>query len=109
MSTKDVLEERLKTLTGVSDGILLSTYLEMAKDAIIRWQYPFATEEELAEKTLPASLEMKQLEIAVYLVNRQGTEGEVENREGVITRRYESGSVPESMLKGISRYVRAFR
>ena len=107
--SKNVLEERLQTLTGVTDGITLSVYLDMAKDCILRWQYPFATEAELAELEIPASLEMKQLEIAVYLVNRQGTEGELENREGVITRRYESGSVPESMLKGIARYTRVFK
>lgn len=107
--SKEVLEQRLQTLTGVSDGITLSVYLDMAKDCILRWQYPFATEAELAELEISASLEIKQLEIAVYLVNRQGTEGELENREGVITRRYESGSVPESMLKGITRYTRVFK
>lgn len=102
----NVLELRLKKLTGVTDGEILSTYLDMAKDALLHHMYPLATAEELSATEFPPCYETRQLQIAVYLVNRQGTEGEVENREGVITRRYESGNVPESMFEGIPRYAK---
>ena len=47
----------------------------------------------------------KQIEIAVYLYNKQGAEGQTAHSENGISRTYESADVPESMLRGIAPFV----
>ena len=49
---------------------------------------------------------MKQIEIAAYLYNKQGAEGETEHKENGVDRKYESASIPESMLADISPVAR---
>ena len=48
---------------------------------------------------------MKQIEIATYLYNKQGAEGETKHNENGVDRTYESASIPESMLSDISPVV----
>lgn len=49
---------------------------------------------------------MKQIEIASYLYNKQGAEGETEHNENGVDRKYESASIPESALSDISPVAR---
>lgn len=79
------------------DDLLLS-YLNEAQEIIYNKIYPFA--EDSGE--IPEKYHHKQLEIANYLFNKNGAEGETMHTEGQITRMYEKGGVPDSMLKGIT-------
>ena len=49
--------------------------------------------------------ETKQVEIAVYLYNKRGAEGQIVHNENGINRTYESADVPESLMRGITPYV----
>ena len=82
---------------SASDSLLLS-YLKEAQQIIFHKVYPFV--EELGD--IPEKYHYKQLEIAVYLFSKLGAEGETMHTEAQITRMYEKGSVPDSMLKGIT-------
>ena len=65
--------EKLKKLTGESDGELLSLLLEDAKDFVLA--YTNRTE-------LPTALQKTVRDLAVIALNRMGTEGEASRSEG---------------------------
>lgn len=60
----------------------------------------------LLDEPMEQRWNMKQIEIAVYLYNKQGAEGETEHNENGVDRKYESASIPESMLADISPVVK---
>lgn len=94
----------LKVLLGVTDTSedqLLLTFLSLAEEKILERLYPYDGE----KKELPQRYNGKQLEIAVYLYNKQGAEGQTAHSENGISRTYESADVPESMLRGIAPFV----
>lgn len=77
---------------------LLAAFLDAAGDAVLQRMYPFGYDD---DAEVPAKYARKQCEIAVYLCNKRGAEGETYHSENGINRTYESASVPASMLKGI--------
>ena len=85
--------------TASDDGLLL-TYLIAARSAILNRLYPMDDN----EHGLPARYESRLLEIAAYLYNKRGAEGETSHNENGISRSYENGSIPESMLSEIIPY-----
>lgn len=104
------LEEKLmalETMTGESDQDTLLLYLQMAGEAIIARAYPFRDN----VRQVPRQYSRLQIEIAGYLLNKRGAEGETAHNENGINRSYESASVPESMLSrvvpfaGVSNYA----
>lgn len=74
-------------------------YLDSAIEAIFNRLYPFADAD--ADIELPAKYQAKAVSIAVYLINRAGSEGELTHTENGITRQYEAADIPNSMLKDI--------
>ena len=63
----------------------------------------------LPDEPMESRWNLKQIEIAVYLYNKQGAEGESEHDENGASHYYESASVPPSMLSDISPIVRVVR
>lgn len=95
----------LKIMLGVDGNAdeddLLLTLLEISEQKILDRLYPYdSTIEEI-----PARYKLKQAEIAVYLYNKRGAEGQVSHSENSISRTYESADVPESLMRGITPYV----
>ena len=89
----------LKALVGESDPEeVLLAYLNIAGDKIINRAYPFSTE----ETEVPKRYEYLQCEIAAYLLNKRGAEGQTDHSENGISRSYESADVPESMLRAVT-------
>lgn len=86
------------------NDICLNAYLEIAKQKILNRLYLKRSGDEV----LPAEYELLQCEIAAYLINKRGAEGETSHTENGISRSYESGDVPESMLKSIIPFAEAF-
>ena len=80
-------------------------YLEEAKAAILYCMDEFMTDEEYDRTEVPKRYEQKQLQIAAYLLNRRGAEGETQHIENGIHRNYEAADVPPSMLRGITPRV----
>ena len=95
--------QTLKLLTGATDsedGLLLAL-LSLAEGKILERLYPY----DHSKETLPTRYVGKQIEIAVYLYNKQGAEGQTAHSENGISRTYESADVSESMLRGIAPFV----
>lgn len=89
--------EMVKSMTGeTSDGVV-SAYLKIAGNKICRKAYPF----DPAVTEVPEQYSLLQVEIAVYLLNKRGAEGEAAHSENGISRTYENGDVPTSMLRQI--------
>lgn len=93
----------LKTMVDETDNFVLNTYLELAGSIITNRCYPFES-----DKPVPAKYYHKQIEIAAYLVNKRGAEGQTAHKENGIDRTYESAGVPESMLKDVVPFAGTF-
>lgn len=97
-------EEKIKTLkvmVGDSDSDdVLSTYLLLAGRKIINRAYPYDS----TVTDVPPEYETLQCEIAAYMLNKRGAEGQVTHTENGVQRQYEDGDVPPSMLKAITPY-----
>lgn len=92
---------RLMVGANASEDDLLLMYLTDAERAILNHLYPM--DEDVAH-TLPTRYESRQVEIATYLYNKRGAEGETSHNENGISRSYENGSIPDSMLSDIIPY-----
>lgn len=97
--TKEEKLVALKAMVGGSDtDEVLSTYLNIAGSKIIDRAFPFKSD----VTEVPTKYEYLQLEIAAYLLNKRGAEGQTSHSENGISRQYENADVPASMLKSIT-------
>lgn len=87
----------VKAMTGETDEDILSTYLEIAGNKVCRKAYPYNT----AITDVPDQYTYVQIEIAVYMLNKRGAEGETSHSENGITRSYEDGDIPLSLLRDV--------
>ena len=92
------------TLCEESNTDVLSAYLSMAETIAKEKVFPFGcTDEGFVEKTLHR-YDPIICEIAVYLVNKRGAEGEKAHTESTAERTYENGGVPDSIMKKLIPY-----
>ena len=92
----------LKAMGNESDTEeVLLTYLNIAGSKIINLAYPYDSE----ATEVPARYEYLQCEIAAYLLNKRGAEGQISHSENGISRTYASADVPEAMLSAITPCV----
>ena len=96
MASSQMLTQ-LEVLTNESDESLLTTLLSIAEAKVLNRLYPYDD----TQTAVPSRYCKNVLEIAVYLYNRRGSEGETSHDEGDTKRSYESASVPDSMFRGI--------
>ena len=87
----------VKAMTGETDENILSTYLSIADDKVCRKAYPYDPDAWL----VPNQYGFVQVEIAVYLLNKRGAEGQTAHSENGISRSYEDGDVPSTLLRDI--------
>ena len=91
----------LKAMVGESDTEeVLLAYLTIAGQKIMNRAYPYGTE----ETEVPVRYGLLQCEIAAYLLNKRGAEGQTSHSENGISRSYESADVPESMLGAVTPF-----
>ena len=96
----------LKALVGESDTEeVLLAYLNIAGRKILNRAYPYGTE----ETEVPTRYDFLQCEIAAYMLNKRGAEGQTSHSENGISRSYESADVPESMLGAVTPMVGVIR
>ncbi len=79
-----------------TDDVLLA-YLDIAGSKIINRAYPY--DSDVTE--VPSRYGFLQCEIAAYLLNKRGAEGQTAHSENGISRSYESADAPESMLGAV--------
>lgn len=100
MTTEEMIE-LVGTMSGESSDAVVSAYLTMAGNAIINKAFPFASVDELRKLSVPTRYQNLQCEIAVYLLNKRGAEGQTVHNENGINRSYENGGIPNSFLKQV--------
>lgn len=102
--TQESMLTLLTAMTGETDDAVLLAYLELAAEKVIKKCYPFdPTKTEVPDRYKP-----NQVEIAAYLLNKRGAEGETRHSENGIDRTYADASVPDSMLKDIVPFGKVF-
>ena len=89
--------ELVKAMTGETNENTVSAYLGMAGNKICRKAFPF----DPTVADVPEQYEFTQVEIAMYLLNKRGAEGETAHSENGISRSYEDGDIPPSLLRQI--------
>ena len=88
----------LKAMVGESDSEeVLLAYLDIAGRKILDRVFPY--DAEVTE--VPTRYAFLQCEIATYLLNKRGAEGQTAHGENGISRTYESADVPASLLNAI--------
>ncbi len=102
--TIDEMKPTLSVLTGENDDNLLLACLQLARDRILAKCYPFDS----TKTEVPARYQSTLMEIAVYLVNKHGAEGEKAHNENGVNITYDSASVPDSMLNNVVPFAKAF-
>lgn len=91
----------LKSMVGNSDpDEVLSTYLDFAGSKILAKAYPY--QNDVTE--VPVQYAHLQIEIAAYMLNKRGAEGQTSHTENGVSRSYENGDIPSSMLKAVIPY-----
>ncbi|MBR1533695.1 MAG: phage head-tail connector protein [Ruminococcus sp.] len=95
--------QMLRVMTEETDEAVLNTYLHLAGSKITARCYPFEP-----HRPVPPKYSNLQVEIAAYLINKRGADGQLTHSENGISRTYESASVPESMLKDVTPHVGVF-
>lgn len=76
---------------------LLNVYMAIAKRKILQRAFPYDN----TVTEVPPQYELTQCEIAAYLINKRGGEGEISHTENGITRMYENADVPVSLMRAI--------
>ena len=91
----------LKSMVGNSDpDEVLSTYLDFAGSKILAKAYPY--QNDVTE--VPVQYAHLQVEIAAYMLNKRGAEVQTSHTENGVSRSYENGDIPSSMLKAVIPY-----
>ena len=108
MTTDEKIDMLIRMLDDDDiDRGVLGVYLDIAAQKILNKMYPFKTDYEGLE--VPDRYAMIQLNIAVYMINKRGAEGEIQHIENGIHRNYGSSDIPDGMLKDIVPYAQAIR
>ena len=94
----------LTHMTNESNEDVLSMYLELARNTVLQKAYPFGD----GTETLPSKYDSVHVEIAAYMLNKRGAEGETVHLENGVSRHYEDGAVPPSLLRRIVPFVGVF-
>lgn len=90
--------QKLTAMTGENDVDVLSTYLDIAESAIVGRVYPFGD----GTEQMPGKYDTLQVEIAAYMINKRGAEGETVHLENGVSRHFENGDIPISLLRRIT-------
>lgn len=95
--TDEEKRNMISVMSDETDQTVLSAYLNLAKQIIFEKAFPYGNFPE----EMPAQYDGVHVEIAVYLINKRGAEGESVHLENGVSRHWEDGSVPPSLLRRI--------
>lgn len=94
----------VSTMAGEPDETVVSTYLKIAGDKVLKKCYPFDPD----IKEVPERYASTQVEIAVYMLSKRGAEGQQIHIEGGIHRHYGDSDVPASLLASVVPFAKPF-
>lgn len=95
----------ISVMTDEDDQTVIAAYLAMAKQIIFELAYPVG---EFPEE-MPARYDAVHVEITVYLINKQGAEGEIVHLENGVSRHWDSGSLPLELKRRITPFASIVR
>lgn len=95
----------LLVITGEQDDAVLSTYLSLAASKVLSRAYPYDN----TVTEVPDRYASVQVEIAAYMLNKRGAEGQTAHSENGVSRSYEDGDIPQSLLRQITPMVRVIK
>jgi len=98
--TKTEMANRLLLMTEEKDVDILLAYIDMAEDVILRHLYPFRSD----VVSVPDQYQTVWVEVAAYMINKRGAEGESVHLENGISRHYEDGDIPPTLLRKLVPY-----
>lgn len=96
----------VQAMTDETDDDVISAFLSMAGDAIYHYVDPFKTE---TKETVLDEYGAVQAKAAAYFLNKRGADGQTTHGENGISRSYESGDLPTSLLREITPKVGAVK
>lgn len=91
----------LQHMTGETNEDVLSTYLTLAENVVLNKAFPYGD----GSEEMPEKYETVQVEIAAYMLNKRGAEGEIVHLENGVSRHYEDGDIPPTLLRRITPMV----
>lgn len=95
--TETEIVAAISKMAGETDTNIVLAYYMQAKSVVLNRAYPF----DASVTDVPERYTGNLIEIASYLINKRGAEGEISHTENGISRTYGGASVPEDMLKPI--------
>lgn len=101
--TREQMIIALTDMVGEEEYSTLSTYLDLAGEAILNRCYPYA--DDGTELTVPRKYHALQIKIAATMLNKRGAESEIQHNENGINRIYGSADIPDDMLSEIVPFV----
>ena len=106
------MEKKIDMLRRMMDGDetdrgILEVYLELAAQKILNRMYPYTENHDGIE--VPDRYIAIQLNIACYMLNKRGAEGEIQHIENGIHRNYGSADIPDGLMKDVVPFCQAIR
>lgn len=98
-----ILKQMLDSGDGTTDEVA-NAYLEAAEKAVINIAFPFGNGSEV----MPEKYDYEQIEIALYMLNKRGSEGEKLHIEAGTHRSFEAADIPISLRCRITSKVGGF-
>jgi len=98
-----VLKQMLDPEDTTSDEVA-NAYLAAAEKAVINIAFPFGN----GSETMPEKYDYEQIEIALYMLNKRGAEGETLHIEAGTHRSFEVADIPVSLRARITSKVGGF-
>ena len=93
--------ELLGVMTDEDSQTVKSAYLNFAKQIVFEKAYPFGN----YPSVFPSRYDGVQVQIAAYLINKQGAEGEIVHLESTVSRHWSSGDVDPDLLRRITPFA----
>ena len=101
------MEQRVDLLKSIVGGdeseVTLTTYLQIAGQAILNKAYPYADANRPTD--VPEKYQMLQVEIGAFMLNKRGAEGETQHIENGIHRNYQHAYIPDEMMRTVVPYI----
>lgn len=94
--TMDEMTAMLETMSDEHDPDILITYLLLAGKRILDHAFPFDDVTEVPEKW-----HINQVEIAAYMIQKIGMEGETARTENGINQQFAEADIPKALFKNI--------
>lgn len=95
--------DSIKVLAEETDTDIVSTYLSLAEGKILTHVYPF--KDDMSGVTFPLAYDTLSVEVAVYMLNKRGAEGETRHSENGIDRTYADADLPPQFVRRITPKV----